>query len=310
MSPANIVAALPTVWLDRVGSVHGIDIVGWDLDTTPERANEIQFVCMPDRVDASHWEHLSQANNVRHVQLLSAGFEHALPYIPDGARLANARGVFDAPTSEQALALTLAAQRDAWHWFQCRQEQRWEGIGFQPGVADQRVLIVGYGSIGAAVARRLTAFEPASITAVASRARAGDELVSQVHGVDALPQLLPQADIVISVLPANENTAKLIDADFLAAMPKGALLVNIGRGAVVDTEALVEACREGRIRAALDVTDPEPLPDGHPLWTCPGVLISPHMGGLAHSFWVRAPRLITTQLQHLAAGEPLENIVH
>lgn len=309
MTNHRVVAALPSVWVERVGPVDGVDVVGWNLDGAPARADEIAYVCMPYELTAGHWTHLHRAPNARTVQLLSAGFEHALPHLLEGQQLANARGVHDAGAAEQALALTLAMQRGVWHWVENHRQQHWEGMTFSPGLGDQRVLVLGYGSIGSAIARRVAAFDPASITAVASTAREGDELVDRVHGVDELPELLGEQDVVICVLPGNEATTGLIDADFLGRMRPGALLVNVGRGSVVDTDALLAACRAGHVRAGLDVTDPEPLPDGHPLWTCPGVLVSPHVGGYAHIFWSRATAMLRRQLQHLAAGEAVEHLV-
>jgi phosphoglycerate dehydrogenase-like enzyme len=147
------------------------------------------------------------------------------------------------------------------------------------------------------------------VTAVASRARAGDDLVPSVHGVDELPELLPHHDVVIVIVPLGPRTAGLVDDTFLSAMPDGALLVNVARGGVVDTDALVAHTSRGRLRAALDVTDPEPLPAGHPLWTTPGVLVTPHVGGASTAFLPRAVRLLREQLGAYAAGRPLRNVV-
>jgi phosphoglycerate dehydrogenase-like enzyme len=154
----------------------------------------------------------------------------------------------------------------------------------------------------------LTPFE-VEVTAVASKARAGDELVRSVHGVDELPALLPRHDVVVVIVPLSEQTTGLVDEAFLSAMPDGALLVNVARGAVVDTDALVRHATAGRIRAALDVTDPEPLPADHPLWGVPGVLITPHVGGASTAFMPRAARLLQEQLGAYAAGRPLRNLV-
>lgn len=309
MDQQRIVATIPAEWIDPVGPVEGVEIVAWDLDGPPQRADEIDFVCMPYFLRPEHWDHLPSAPNATAIQLLSAGYEHALPHLPAGAQLMNARGVHDVGTAEHAMALTLSMQRGVRGWMACHEQRRWLPIPSQPGVAGQRVLIVGYGSIGSTIARRMAAFEPASITAVASRARAGDDLVEAVHGVDELPSLLPKADIVVCIVPATEATRGLVDADFLARMPDGALLVNVGRGPVVDTDALVAATANGRIRAAMDVTDPEPLPDDHPLWSCPHVVISPHTGGDVAIFWQRAADLIRAQLERLGRGEALANVV-
>jgi phosphoglycerate dehydrogenase-like enzyme len=130
-----------------------------------------------------------------------------------------------------------------------------------------------------------------------------------VHGIDELPDLLPQAEIVILTLPGGEATQGLVDDAFLSALPDGALIVNVGRGTLVDTDALVDHVRRGRIRAALDVTDPEPLPEGHALWGLPGVLIAPHVGGASSAMRPRVAKLVRTQIERLAAGRPPLNVV-
>ena len=176
-------------------------------------------------------------------------------------------------------------------------------------LADKRVLILGYGGIGVAIARRLSGFE-VKLTAVASRARGGDELVASVHGVEELPVLLPEHDVVVVIVPLSKATTGMVDRRFLASMPDGALLVNVSRGKVVDTDALVEAAGSGRIRAALDVTDPEPLPADHPLWQTPGVLISPHVGGVTTAFTPRAIVLLREQIAAFVGERPLRNVVN
>jgi phosphoglycerate dehydrogenase-like enzyme len=133
--------------------------------------------------------------------------------------------------------------------------------------------------------------------------------VPSVHAVDELPDLLPRHDVVVVVVPLGPQTVGLVDDEFLSAMPDGALLVNVARGGVVDTDALVRHLATGRLRAALDVTDPEPLPADHPLWTAPGVLISPHTGGASTAFLPRATRLLQEQLGAYAAGRSLRNVV-
>jgi phosphoglycerate dehydrogenase-like enzyme len=170
------------------------------------------------------------------------------------------------------------------------------------------VLVVGYGRIGRAIARRFAPFE-VTLTAVASRARAGDELVPHVHGIDELPDLLPDHDVVVVIVPLTDSTRGLVDASLLGGMPDGALLVNVARGPVVDTDALVAECAAGRLRAALDVTDPEPLPEDHPLWTAPGVLITPHVGGATDAMRPRAMALVRRQVEALLAGERVDNAV-
>ena len=164
------------------------------------------------------------------------------------------------------------------------------------------MLIVGYGDIGRDVERRLEPFE-VEVLRVARTARDG------VHVLADLPDLLPRADVVILIIPGTSETRGLVDAGFLAAMKQGALLVNVGPGSVVVTADLVAALDSGRVRAALDVTDPEPLPAEHPLWPAPGVLITPHVGGATPAMWPRAYRLVREQLERFAAGEPVANVM-
>jgi phosphoglycerate dehydrogenase-like enzyme len=172
----------------------------------------------------------------------------------------------------------------------------------RPALADSRVLIVGYGAIGEALERRLAGFE-VEVTRVARTPREG------VHGYDALPGLLPDADVVVLIVPLTAQTLGMVDASFLARLRDGALLVNVARGGVVDTDALVSELGSGRIAAALDVTDPEPLPPGHPLWSCPNLLLTPHVGGASSAMEPRAHRLVRDQLARFAAGEPLVNVM-
>lgn len=238
---------------------------------------------------------------LRVVQSLSAGVEALLPLLPEGVRLANGRGLHDLSVAEHALALVHAAQRDLPRWF--AQQARGEWVREHTrSIADSHVLLVGYGSIGQAVERQLLAAE-AVVTRVASRAREG------VHGIAELPGLLPDADIVVLVLPDTPATRGLIGVKELAALPDGALVVNVGRGTAVDTGALVAETASGRLRAALDVVDPEPLPADHPLWTIKGVVVTPHIAGGSASFHPRAKRLVAEQLRRFAAGDELLNVV-
>ena len=303
------VVSLPdTEWIEMVGPVAGIEAVPWDIVAEPPRRDEIEVVVPPYIGDRAPLRRLEMLPSLRAVQLLTAGYDDVLPLLPPGVTLANAAGVHDASTAELAVALALAALRGVPDMVRAQDRARWVPLGGRPALADKRVLILGYGSIGRAVARRLTGFE-VTLTAVASRARAGDDLVPRVHGIDELPGLLPQHDVVVVIVPLSEATTGLVGRDFLAALPDGALLVNVARGKVVDTDALVEATSTGRIMAALDVTDPEPLPDDHPLWRSPGVLVSPHVGGDTSAFAPRAVALVREQLTSLVRGEPLRNVV-
>ena len=283
-------------------------MVTWDLVGEPPRRDEISFVVPPYMV-SSPWQRLSLLPALRVVQLLSAGYETVLPALPAGVKLANAAGVHDASTAELAVTLALSSLRGIPEFVAAQARSQWLPAQTRTSLADRKVLILGYGGIGVAIARRLSGFE-VKLTAVASRARGGDELVSTVHGVDELPALLPEHDVVILILPLTEATHGLVDQKFLATMRDGALLVNVSRGKVVDTDALVEAAASGRITAALDVTDPEPLPADHPLWHTPGVLISPHTGGVTTAFEPRAVELLREQIAAFVGQRPLRNVVN
>ncbi|MFD7918691.1 2-hydroxyacid dehydrogenase [Streptomyces sp. NPDC059740] len=252
---------------------------------------------------------LAAMQRVAVVQTLTAGIEHMLPGVPDmpaGARLCNARGLHDTSTAELALTLVLASLRGVPEFVRAQDAGEWSPQ-FRPALADRTVLIVGYGSIGSAIEDRLEPFECARVARIARSAR--DTARGPVQTLAALPELLPQADVVILVTPLTEQTRGLVDAGFLARMKDGALLVNVARGAVVDTAALLTELESGRLRAALDVTDPEPLPAGHPLWKAPGALVTPHVGGPSSAFTPRARALLRDQLTRFAAGEPLRNVI-
>lgn len=285
-------------------------MVSWDMAGEPPRGSAIELVVPPYMVfDPDLLGRLSDPPGLRAVQVLSAGFDNVLPYLPPGVQLANAAGVHDASTAELAVTLVLASLRGIPDFVAAQGRSQWLAPLERQSLADKRVLILGYGGIGAAIARRLSGFE-VTLTGVASRARSGDELVPLVHGVDELPALLPEHDVVVVIVPLSAATTGLVDRDFLASMPDGSLLVNVARGKVVDTQALLEATSTGRIRAALDVTDPEPLPADHPLWQVPGVLISPHVGGVSSAFAPRAVALLREQIGAFASGRPLRNVVH
>ncbi|MET9374256.1 2-hydroxyacid dehydrogenase [Streptomyces sp. NPDC003035] len=252
---------------------------------------------------------LAAMTSVRAVQTLSAGTDHVTPglgALGPGVELCNAKGVHEASTAELTLALILASLRGIPGFVRGQDAEEWRD-GFYPALADKSVLIVGYGSIGAAIEDRLAPFECARVARVARSARTTER--GPVRPISDLPALLPQADVVVLSTPLTPETRHLVDAGFLARMRDGALLVNVARGPVVDTAALLKEVESGRITAALDVTDPEPLPPGHPLWHAPGVLVSPHVGGSTSAFMPRAKRLIAAQLTRFAAGERLANVV-
>jgi phosphoglycerate dehydrogenase-like enzyme len=271
-------------------------------DEPPATIADVEFYVPDYEFAPISVEVLEQMSGLRVVQTLTAGVDRIRPHVPEGVTLCSARGVHDASTAELAVALTLASLRGIPDFVRAAESGRWAYDGFRTSLADRSVLLVGYGSIGAAVERRLDGFE-CSVVRVARRARPG------VHAIDELAQLLPAADVVIVMVPITDETRGMVDAAFLARMPDGALLVNVARGAVADTDALLAELSSGRLRAAVDVTDPEPLPPNHPLWTAPGMLISPHVGGASTAFWPRAYRLVGDQLERYVGGADLINEV-
>jgi phosphoglycerate dehydrogenase-like enzyme len=267
----------------------------------PESAAEVEFYVPAYELGRDQGAVFARMPRLKVVQTLTAGVDHIRGQVPDGVLLCNGRGIHNASTAELALTLTLASLRGLPGFHDDQRAERWNQ-GWRQSLADKTVLIVGYGDIGRDIERRLLPFE-VEVLRVARAARDG------VHPVPELPALLPRADVVILVVPGTSETRGLVDASFLDAMKHGALLVNVARGAVVVTDDLVAALNAGRVRAALDVTDPEPLPAGHPLWSAPNVLITPHVGGATPAMWPRAHRLVRRQLERFAAGEPVENVM-
>ncbi|MEU9161577.1 2-hydroxyacid dehydrogenase [Streptomyces sp. NPDC048424] len=299
--PAEEVAGLPDSFRYRL----------WDgEDTYPADPADCVFYVAPYMKPAEVTVRpLAAMTAVRVVQTLTAGIDDVLGRLGDlrpGVRLCNAAGVHTASTAELALALTLASLRGIPGMVRGQDREEWHS-GFYDALADKSVLIIGYGSIGSAIEDRLVPFECGPVARVARTARTTGR--GPVHALADLPGLLPQADVVILVTPLTDATRGLAGAEFLSRMKDGALLVNVSRGPVVDTKSLLAEVESGRLRAALDVTDPEPLPAGHPLWHAPNVLITPHVGGSSTAFEPRAKRLLARQLGRFAAGDPLEHTV-
>ena len=244
---------------------------------------------------------MAKMPNLQVCQMLTAGYDNALAYLPAGVMLCNAAGVHDASTAELALGLIIASLRGIDDAARDMHQGSWRHRRL-PALADRKVLVIGAGGVGQAIRQRLEPFE-VEINMVGRSSRPG------VHGQSELAALLPEADVVVLAVPLDDATTGMVDAAFLGRMKDGALLVNVARGKVVQTEALLDELAAGRLRAALDVTDPEPLPPGHPLWTAPGLLITPHVGGDSTAFLPRARRLVAHQLERLNCGEVLANQV-
>lgn len=249
-------------------------------------------------------------SGLRLVQALESGVEWLLPHVPEGVPVCNSRGAHDAAVAEWVLGAVLAMQRRLPDHLRAQGEAKWRDVvakgAWQPpytgDLEGSTVLIVGHGSIGAAVERRLEPFG-VRLLRVARSTHPG------VHSATDLPNLIPEADVVILLVPLTAATEGMFDAELLGAMRPGALLVNAGRGRLVDQDALTEALYGGRIRAALDVTDPEPLPPDNRLWRAPNLLLTPHMAGDTPRRYRRSWRFVGEQVGRLRGGEPLLNVV-
>jgi phosphoglycerate dehydrogenase-like enzyme len=296
----------PLVWLPfdpaDLGDLPGglrYEMARPDKGELPASADEVEFFVPAYQLGRLDADFFARLPALKVVQTMTAGVDHLRTALPKGVQLCNGRGIHDTSTAELALTLVLAALRGIPSHLHAQDRGEWQPRWDQ-SLADKQVLIVGYGQIGAAIERRLLPFE-CTVTRIARRARAG------VHPIEDLAALLPAADVVVLIVPGTPATRGLFDAEMIARMKPGALLANLSRGNVVDTDALLAALHDDRISAALDVTAPEPLPAGHPLWNAPHLLITPHVGGMSSAMWPRAHRLVREQLERYSGGEPLAN---
>ncbi len=272
-----------------------------DGDFTPAMLARISFYVPQYMRGREALDPVRSMSNLRVLQLPNAGYDDALDYVRPGVLLCNARGVHDESTAELAVALALAGRRDLRGFAAAQQRGEWAG-GRRSSLTDSRVAVIGHGSIGRTIVRMLSGF----VVAVVPFSRRGTD---GARPVAELPDVIGEFDVVILVLPLTGESAGMFDARLLRRMRDGALLVNVARGAIVDTEALLGELHAGRLGAALDVTDPEPLPPAHPLWRAPNCLITPHVGGNTTAFEPRMRALIHAQLQRMVNGEPLTNVV-
>ncbi|GAB4076261.1 2-hydroxyacid dehydrogenase [Nostocoides australiense] len=292
-------------WVRDVGPIEGITPVVWHPDNPPPDG-PLDVVVAPYVGAAACIASVDKVPGVRLVQLLTAGFDGIFERVPDRIAIANAAGVHDDSTAELALAMILASQRGIPDFVRAQERGVWLRPGFLPSLADRRVLVLGYGGVGRAIVERLLPFR-ARVSVVATTARDGDDLVKRVGGMDELDRLLKKSEVVILAVPLNDTTRGLADDAFLSKLPDNALVVNIARGPVLDTDAALH--HTDRLRFALDVTDPEPLPPEHPLWQAPGVLITPHVGGPSTAFRPRAVEMLREQLGRIGRGEAPDHIV-
>lgn len=305
MSDTPLIVTVPgALFHEALGDlVDTIELIEWEM-TGSAPLDTIDIVVPPYMGTVVRLTHLDGVK-VRLVQSLSAGYDGVADVLPKNMVFANAASVHETSTSELTLALILAAQRGIPDFVRAAEKGHW-APAWHESLADSTVVLVGYGNVGRAIESKLLAFET-TVVRVARTERQDER--GTIHSFTSLPDLLPQADIVVVIVPLTKETTNLIDDTFLSYLRDGALLVNVARGPVADTNALLAHARDGRIRLALDVTNPEPLPEGHPLFALTNVLISPHVGGATSAALPRMARLVREQITRMANGEEPLNVV-
>ena len=306
MTTPNLTVSVPTAELREAlrALAPNVTIYEWDLSTSPP-ADEIDIVVPPYMSEPSVLRHLVDVKS-RLVQSQMVGFDGVREALPPGPKFANATSVHETSTAELVLALILASQRGIPDFVRASEEGRWAPQWHQ-SLADRTVLLVGYGGVARAIETRLSGFEVV-IERLAFTQRTDEK--GTIHGFDSLQRLLSQSDVVVVAVPLTPATTHLIGDAFLSTMRDGSLLVNVSRGRVADTEAVLAHASSGRLRFPLDVTDPEPLPDGHPLFALSNVLISPHVGGKTSAMLPRMARLLAEQVTRMQRGDDPLNVVH
>ncbi len=270
-------------------------------DDLPDFKDEIE-IYVPTYMGAQKaYDVIDELPNLKYVLLLTAGVDKVLPHIRNGITLCNARGIHDAATAELTLGLAIASRRNIANFVRANNDV-WSLRKTESSLGNARVAIVGAGSVGTEIGRLFRAF--GSETSLISRS-------SKVHGtpIQYADDILRSADIVVIVVPLTKETKGLVDHKFLAKLKTGALLINVARGEVVNTTDLVEELASGRINAALDVTDPEPLPKDHALWSFENCIISPHVGGATETFYEKGKKLLEQNLALIAQGEKPLNVI-
>jgi phosphoglycerate dehydrogenase-like enzyme len=244
---------------------------------------------------------IDQMKSLKVIQSPNAGVDDLLAVLPQGVTLCNAAGVHDASTAELAIALSIASRRGFSDFARNQVAGTWVHER-KPSLTDSNIAIVGFGNIGKMIASMLKPFD-VKVSGFSNSGRDGS------FTMDRFDAMLPTFDVVILIVPLNSGTRHFMNATRLRAMKDGAALVNVARGPIVDTDALINELNTRRITAALDVTDPEPLPDGHPLWSAPNLIITPHVGGDSEAFLPRGRKLVEEQAERFVTGVPLLHIV-
>ncbi|MEN3300536.1 2-hydroxyacid dehydrogenase [Pseudonocardia sp.] len=299
---ATVVLVPHAEGVEFLADVPGVRAVRYDpTGDLPAEAGEAAVLVPPFLASGDVVRITEKLPALKLVQLLTAGAEAWIGRLPDGVALSDAKGAHGGATAEWILAALLAVHREIPGFVRAQERAEWDQHSTDE-LAGKRVLIVGAGDVAEHTVRRLTPFE-VETTLVGRTAREG------VHGIDEVLDLLPRHDACVVIIPLTDQTRGLVDAEFLAAMPDGAVLVNGARGPVADTDALTAELESGRLRAAVDVTDPEPLPADHPLWKAPGLLLTPHVGGSVPGALRRAYRVAAEQIAAFARGEEPPNLV-
>jgi phosphoglycerate dehydrogenase-like enzyme len=292
--------------VEALAGVAGVRTLVYDAkkpdEPLPPGAEDAEVLVPGFLIETDPAAFFARLPNLRLIQLMSAGAEAWVDRVPDQVLLSTARGAHGGSTAEWALGALIAVYRELIPFDRLRETRTWDRH-VTDTLQDKRVLVLGAGDLGRRMRRRLEASD-ATATLVGTTTREG------VHGIDELPTLLGEHDAVVLMVPLTDATTGLVDAEFLARMPDGAVLVNAARGKVVDTAALLAELESGRLLAALDVTDPEPLPPDHPLWTAPGLLLTPHVAGSVHGYPRRAYAVVAAEIARYAAGTEPENLVH
>lgn len=279
------------------------DLVVWDFASPLPGGDPIDLAVRPYVLQGDL--SLLDPDRVRAVQSQTLGYDDAVGNVPTGITWCKAVGVHEGPAAEIAVGLLVAAQRGFGEYARAMPEGRWVR-GWNPGLLGARVLLLGYGGIGTEVHARLDGFG-VDLVRVARTGRTDEH--GDIHGIDELPSLLPTVDAVVLAVPYGPDTHHLVDDAFLSLLPPGALVVNVARGKVADTDALLQHAASGHIRIASDVWDPEPLPPDHELWRTPGVFIAPHVGGAVTTMHDRVEALVREQVARLQSGRPLLHVV-